>query len=180
MDALAVNWKIDWYDTGYNIEQKRRIIKTALTVRRTMGTVAAVKAQADAIYPGTTLEEWFEWGGEPGTFRLHVDISQTDAQHPIIFFTNEEIERRLATAKRFSTQLESMSYQVKHGIEVDAAVAGWTASPPVCGTIACGTYPSVKTLGYSIEETIHGGGDVVTAYADTPPVCGTIHCGEEP
>ena len=24
LDALAVNWKIDWYDTGYDIEQKRR------------------------------------------------------------------------------------------------------------------------------------------------------------
>ena len=181
LDELAVNWKIDWYDTGYNIEQKRRIIKTALTVRRTMGTVAAVKAQADAIYPGTTLEEWFEWGGEPGTFRLHVDISQTDAQHPIIFFTNEEIERRLATAKRFSTQLESMSYQVAHGIEVDAAVEGWTASPPICGTIVCGVHPNIKTLGHAIEKAIHsGGGDVVTAYAGTPPVSGAIRCGEKP
>ena len=37
LDALAVNWKIDWYDTGYDIEQKRRIVKTALNIRRTMG-----------------------------------------------------------------------------------------------------------------------------------------------
>lgn len=58
LDALAINWKVDWYDTGYSVEQKRRIIKTALTVRRLMGTVGAVKLQADAIYPGTMLEEW--------------------------------------------------------------------------------------------------------------------------
>lgn len=51
LDALAINWKVDWYDTGYSVEQKRRIIKTALTVRRLMGTVGAVKMQADAIYP---------------------------------------------------------------------------------------------------------------------------------
>lgn len=60
LDALAINWKVDWYDTGYSVEQKRRIIKTALTVRRLMGTVGAVKLQADAIYPGTMLEEWLE------------------------------------------------------------------------------------------------------------------------
>ena len=36
LDALAVNWKIDWYDTGYDIDQKRRIVKTALSIRRTM------------------------------------------------------------------------------------------------------------------------------------------------
>lgn len=27
LDALAINWKIDWYDSGYAIEQKRRIAK---------------------------------------------------------------------------------------------------------------------------------------------------------
>ena len=60
LDALAINWKVDWYDTGYSVEQKRRIIKTALTVRRLMGTVGAVKLQADAIYPGTMLEHhWY-------------------------------------------------------------------------------------------------------------------------
>lgn len=77
LDALAINWKVDWYDTGYSVEQKRRIIKTALTVRRLMGTVGAVKLQADAIYPGTMLEEWFEYGGQPGTFRLYINVTDT-------------------------------------------------------------------------------------------------------
>lgn len=49
-------------------------MKTALTIRRTMGTAAAVKAQADAIYPGSTVEEWFEYGSKPGYFRLRVNI----------------------------------------------------------------------------------------------------------
>ena len=72
LDALAVNWKIDWYDTGYDIEQKRRIVKTALNIRRTMGTAGAARTQADAIYPGTKLEEWFEYGGTHG----RVNVSQ--------------------------------------------------------------------------------------------------------
>lgn len=67
LDALAVSWKIDWYDPEYDLEQKRRIVQTALTIRRTMGTAAAVKAQADAIYPGSTVEEWYEYGGKPAT-----------------------------------------------------------------------------------------------------------------
>lgn len=114
LDALAVNWKIDWYDTGYSIEQKRRIVKTALTIRRTMGTVGAVKSQADAIYPGTTLEEWFDWGGEPGLFRLNVDVTTTGPGNTIDIHSQAEIERRLTTAKRYSAHLESMSYQVCH------------------------------------------------------------------
>lgn len=74
LDALAVNWKIDWYDTDLDIDQKRRTVKTALTVRRLMGTVQAVRLQADAIYPGAVVEEWFQYGGDPGRFRVRVNL----------------------------------------------------------------------------------------------------------
>lgn len=114
LDALAINWKVDWYDTGYSVEQKRRIIKTALTVRRLMGTVGAVKLQADAIYPGTMLEEWFEYGGQPGTFRLYINVTDTTEEHPAIIYSPAEMERRLITAKRWSAHLESLSYMVRH------------------------------------------------------------------
>ena len=57
LDVLAVDWKIDWYDTELTVEQKRRIVKTALTVRRLMGTAAAVKLQVHAIYPEATVTE---------------------------------------------------------------------------------------------------------------------------
>ena len=99
LDALAVNWKIDWYDTGYDIEQKRRIVKTALNIRRTMGTAGAARTQADAIYPGTKLEEWFEYGGTNGKFRLRVNITTVEERQKFAAMTIEEIERRLAWRK---------------------------------------------------------------------------------
>lgn len=110
LDALAVSWKIDWYDTDYDIKQKRRIVKTALNIRRTMGTVGAAKAQADAIHPGTTLEEWFEYGGTHGKFRLRVNIVTAEEQEKFAMMSIAEIERRLAAAKRFSSHLEEVEY----------------------------------------------------------------------
>lgn len=110
LDALAVSWKIDWYDTDYDIEQKRRIVKTALNIRRTMGTAGAAKTQADAIYPGTTLEEWFEYGGTHGKFRLRVNITTVEERQKFAAMTTAEIERRLAAAKRFSAHLEEVEY----------------------------------------------------------------------
>ena len=173
LDALAVNWKIDWYDTGYDIDQKRRIVKTALSIRRTMGTVSAVKAQADAIYPGSTLEEWFDFNGQTGTFRMTVDVTTTGPGNTIDIFRTEEIERRLTMAKRYSSHLESMSYQIKHGIKVGARVSMWAAKPPLCGTIFCGTYPEISTLGWSEKEAI-----TLAALADAffflLELCGTI------
>lgn len=76
LDILAVNWKIDWYDTSFTLEQKRRIVKSALTVRRLMGTAAAVKLQVDAIYPGATVEEWFQYDGHAGCFRVLVNLPE--------------------------------------------------------------------------------------------------------
>jgi phage tail P2-like protein len=173
LDALAVNWKIDWYDTGYDIDQKRRIVKTALNIRRTMGTVSAVKAQADAIYPGSTLEEWFDFNGQPGTFRMTVDVTTTGPGNTLDNFGTAEIERRLTMAKRYSSHLESMSYQIMHGIKVGAGVSMWAATPPLCGTIFCGTYPDISTLGWSEKEAITLAA-LAEAFLASPELCGTI------
>ena len=74
LDVLAVDWKIDWYDTELTVEQKRRIVKTALTVRRLMGTAAAVKLQVHAIYPEATVTEWFQYDGRQGCFRVSLPL----------------------------------------------------------------------------------------------------------
>ena len=155
LDALAINWKVDWYDTGYSVEQKRRIIKTALTVRRLMGTVGAVKLQADAIYPGTMLEEWFEYGGQPGTFRLYINVTDTTEEHPAIIYSPAEMERRLITAKRWSAHLESLSYMVRHTLATGCRVDKWAYTVPECGTIYCGVWWMPATLGYTAHHFCH-------------------------
>ena len=127
LDALAVNWKIDWYDTGYDIEQKRRIVKTALNIRRTMGTAGAARTQADAIYPGTKLEEWFEYGGTHGKFRLRVNITTVEERQKFAAMTIAEIERRLAAAKRFSAHLEEVEYYDAGGTATPTASRLWLA-----------------------------------------------------
>lgn len=173
LDILAVNWKIDWYDTSYSIEQKRRIIKTSLEVRRLMGTVRAVKLQADAVYTGTEVEEWFDYGGDPGYFRLFVNITDTDEDHPMVAMSPEEMERRLATAKRWSAHLESFSYMIRHVLVLGAKIARWAHRPPICGTIYCGTWWEPSTLGYSERDTILTGAGP-EAFPVSPEFAGTL------
>ena len=152
LDALAVNWKIDWYDTGYSVEQKRQMVKTALLIRRLMGTVHAVKVQSNIIYPGTVIEEWFEYEGTPGCFRLYVDITDTSAENPLTLMPPSEMERRLVTSKRWSAHLESFAYQVKHALLIGAEVSAWAYHAPFCNTLFCGTYWEYKTPGYSVRS----------------------------
>ena len=173
LDALAINWKVDWYDTGYSVEQKRRIIKTALTVRRLMGTVGAVKLQADAIYPGTMLEEWFEYGGQPGTFCLYINVTDTTEEHPAIIYSPAEMERRLITAKRWSAHLESLSYMVRHTLATGCRVDKWAYTVPECGTIYCGVWWMPATLGYTAHHALLTGGQP-GAFAVSPEFTGTL------
>lgn len=173
LDALAVNWKIDWYDTGYTVEQKRKIVKTALTVRRLMGTVRAVKLQADAIYPGTDVEEWFDYGGDAGYFRLFVNITDSSEENPMIVMPPEEIERRLVTAKRWSAHMESFSYMVRHALLLGAKAERWAVRPPVCGTIYCGTHWEPSTLGYSEGATVLANAGP-EAFPVSPELTGTL------
>lgn len=107
LDALAINWKIDWYDTDYSIGQKRRVVKTALTVRRLMGTVRAVKLQANAIYPGTALKEWFEYGGTPGCFRVIVAL----AEQGISFEQYLQLINGVLLCKNVRSHLEGVSFE---------------------------------------------------------------------
>jgi len=171
LDTLAINWKVDWYDPEYSLEQKRRIIKTALTVRRLMGTVHAVKVQADAVYPGSEIEEWFDYGGDPGYFRLCVNVTDTDEENPIHILSEEEIERRLITAKRWSAHLENVSYMILHAILYGVSIAGFTSVVPECGTLYCGTYWKTKRLGYSGENGLLIG-SAAEGYTAAPDITG--------
>lgn len=136
LDALAVGWKVDWYDTGYTVQQKRQCITTALSVRRTMGTLGAVKAQANAIWPGTVVEEWFEYGGEPGYYRLRANIMTAEEQERFSAMSLSEIERRLAGAKRFSAHLEGVEYYNAGGTATAYAMAAWAGSSVTDGATA--------------------------------------------
>lgn len=189
LDALAVNLNVAWYDTTYQIDVKRRIIKTAYAIRRMMGTVAAVEMQANAIYPGTMLEEWFEWGGTPGTFRLYIDITNTNNE-PAIAYDVSEMVRRIASAKRFSQQLESLSYMVKRGIIIKKIAEKWAFNVPFCGMIYCGVYWTPSTLGYTEHRRIAiraepAGFNVLSEFTGTLPdikqvgysVCGKLRAG---
>lgn len=63
LDALAVSWKVDWYDTTYPVEIKRSIIRSCMAVRRYMGTAWSAKkhlamyGRTAALRSGSTTAE---------------------------------------------------------------------------------------------------------------------------
>lgn len=76
LDILAYDFKVDWWDPNFTLEEKRQVFKDSWYVHQHMGTKAAVETAIRAIYPLTTVEEWFEYeGGQPYHFRLRINIT---------------------------------------------------------------------------------------------------------
>ena len=78
LDILARDFKVDWWDPEYSLEEKRRTLKDSWRVHRLLGTRAAVETAISAIYPHTQILEWFEYGGQPYCFKVRTDAILTE------------------------------------------------------------------------------------------------------
>ena len=109
LDILAYDFKVDWWDPGYSLEQKRRLLKSSWQVHKVMGTKAAVEAAASAVYPYARVQEWFEYGGEPYWFRMDVDLPEEE-------WTQERhvrLMRQVQFYKSLRSHLELIIYRVR-------------------------------------------------------------------
>lgn len=73
LDILANDFKVDWYDVEYTIDEKRKVLKNSSKVHKTLGTKGAVETAMSAIYPNTKVVEWFDYDGDPYHFKLLID-----------------------------------------------------------------------------------------------------------
>lgn len=84
LDILAYDFKVDWWDADYNLEEKRRTLADNWRVHKLLGTKSAVEMALRAVYPSAEVQEWFEYGGEPYFFKLNIDLTGeiSDAARP--------------------------------------------------------------------------------------------------
>ena len=115
LDILAYDFKVDWWDADYSLEEKRRTLKDSWRVHKLLGTKAAVEMAISAIYPRTTVLEWWEYGGEPYHFRLDINI------------TNDSIDsvkqRRVLERLEYYKSLRSHNDGVTYFVEAQPAIA---------------------------------------------------------
>lgn len=85
-DALAWQFHVDFYDPSLPLESKRSLVKNSLAWHRRKGTPSAIEELIVAIFGDGQVQEWYEFGGDPGTFRIttsNKDITETQAQQLI-------------------------------------------------------------------------------------------------
>ena len=146
LDILAYDFKVDWYDYNYSVESKRAIIKGCFFVHRKMGTRKSVENALSAIYPGTIVEEWFEYGGSPYYFRVILDVTS-----PREAIDNGKILRALNLYKPLRSHLEddAIIYRSRVHLVINTA-CGYT----IYSARRCGTYPQAATRGGMARELV--------------------------
>ena len=102
LDILAEELRLPHYDRSLTTPVKRELVRGALQYWATVGTPESLTKILINIFGDAEIEEWFEYGGEPGYFRVVTT-------NPNI--TGETLERFTKTAqdvKRLSAWLEEV------------------------------------------------------------------------
>lgn len=106
VDILAHDMHVDWYDYDYPLEVKRELLKGSIKVHKKMGTKYAIEKALSALYPESKIEEWFEYGGEPGYFRIICDV--TDSK---VIARYKDIVREVEKYKRLSAHMDKITFR---------------------------------------------------------------------
>lgn len=118
LDILAYDFKVDWWDADYSLEQKRQTLYDSWNVHRRLGTPWAVRTALNTVFPGAEVREWFQYNGTPYCFRINFHI-------PPEGLTLERQRRALNRVwyyKNLRSHLEGLTYlyEKKTGVRTGA------------------------------------------------------------
>jgi len=143
LDVLAYDLHVDWYDYDYPVETKRKIIKNSIKVHQKLGTKYAVETVLQDVYRTAKVEEWFEYGGAPYTFRIKINIGNTGL--------TEDTSREIVLKMQFYKNLRSHCDGIFYVLSVEKAAVKAVALHEV------GTSLKVKPL---LQKNIKAGGEM--------------------
>lgn len=108
LDELASELLIRWYDYSAGIQLKRDLVARSESVHRRMGTPNAIEQVASAYFGPSTVEEWYEYDGEPYHFRVRTP--------------NMEAATDKNTAFRHVVERTQNLRSVFDGVQIDAEI----------------------------------------------------------
>ena len=116
LDELAHDMNLLWYDKGASLEVKRQVVKDGYKVWSALGTKWAVENIIKTYFGDGEIEEWWQYGGEPGHFRVV-------SGNPSI--SNERLSEFLALldkVKRASAKLDGVILLAEGSVQLTCAV----------------------------------------------------------
>ena len=187
VDALAVQLHCDFYDFTLSLARRREIVKQSIAWHRIKGTRGAVELAVTAVFGNVNVGEWYEYGGNPYTFRIAMEgAGAFDEQHGIDLLMNV-----INASKNVRSWLEGVDgdagitihYEVSLSDE-DAIRYGFASLIDGMGSIGIAR-PKDANLRYIIEaittaaghRTVNAGPSELTAMLIQNPIFAHILAG---
>ncbi|MGL5711194.1 MAG: phage tail protein I [Cetobacterium sp.] len=104
VDLLADELHVDFYDYSAIIKEKRHLVKTSILSHMKKGTLFPVQNILDTFFQESIIKEWFEYGGEPGKFKVEISDSEAD------YTQTNRIIKMIDSVKRTSQHLENLIF----------------------------------------------------------------------
>lgn len=117
LDELAWELNILWYDFNATIAVKRDLVLNSDKVWQYIGTKWAVENVIKTYFGNGYIEEWFEYGGEPGRFRVYSSNPSLNADRLSEFLNT------LEKVKRASAKLDAIFIALAGEMMLSAGVA---------------------------------------------------------
>lgn len=117
LDELADELNILWYSRDVDIATKRELVKNSDKVYAHLGTKWAVENVIQTYFGDGYIKEWYEYGGEPGTFRVYSGNPSVSGDRL------EEFLSVLSKVKRHSAKLEGIYITLSGEMALSAGVA---------------------------------------------------------
>ena len=90
LDLLGWQFHIEGWELARTIEDKRKLIKSAIELHRYKGTPYAIKKVLEALGLKGQVKEWFKYGGEPYKFKVYVSsIPSKELWEKLVKLINE-------------------------------------------------------------------------------------------
>lgn len=122
LDILAAELRTPQYAETFPVETKRSMVKGTLAYYATAGTKAALETVCRDIFGSAVVKEWYEYGGQPGYFRI-----ETDNPH----VTDANVQEFIAVAegvKRLSAWLDGIELLLTAKQEIFAGIVWHTGT----------------------------------------------------
>lgn len=124
LDALAADFKVDWWRPDATLEEKRYALKVSWYVHKHLGTKSAIEtAVADYLGSGK-VEEWFEYGGQPHHFRVASENNTAIITNYDAFMAVLEVVQRRSSVLEHITAILTHTHGLYIGIAMRVGKKG--------------------------------------------------------
>lgn len=108
IDALAIQFHVDFYDTGLSLDKRRALVKNSIRWHMRKGTKGAVQELVQTVFESGVVSEWFEYGGEPYHFKIDLLTAPEITQENL-----DLIVKVVNTVKNVRSWLDSLGFKRK-------------------------------------------------------------------